>query len=87
MSLAIATIPARASIAASDARDRVVERVAASQNPVFVIVLAAAIVVGLGLVAYLTASCISHGYRGFNAVVDISWNNPLNATVKFNCFK
>ncbi|OIH92339.1 hypothetical protein BIU90_10525 [Curtobacterium sp. MCBA15_001] len=87
MSLAVSTIPVQANILALSARDRVLDRVASSHNPVLIIVVAAAIVLGLGLVAYLTASCISHGYRGFSAIVNISWNNPLNANVKFSCFK
>ncbi len=86
MPLVLAALPASAALHALNATDALSDRVSASKNPVLVIVVAAAIVVGLGLIAFLTASCISHGYRGFSAIVNVSWNNPLNATVKFNCF-
>lgn len=86
MSLALSTVPATAASHALDAGEALADRVTASKNPVLIIVVAAAIVLGLGLIAFLTASCISHGYRGFSAIVNVSWNNPLNATVKFNCF-
>ena len=79
--------PVRASIAAGMMRDRIVQRVTVPSNPVLVILLAAAIVLGLGFIAYLTASCISHGYRGFGGVVSIKWNGAINATVRFACFK
>ena len=86
MSLALSTLPATAASHALTVGDALSDRVTASKNPVLIIVVAAAIVLGLGLIAFLTASCISHGYRGFSAIVNVSWNNPLNATVKFNCF-
>jgi hypothetical protein len=79
--------PVRASLGASRARDAVARRVSSSDNPVLVIVLAAAIVIGLGFIAYLTAICIGNGYRGFGGVVNINWNNPLSATVRFACIR
>ncbi|WP_248704018.1 hypothetical protein [Curtobacterium sp. MWU13-2055] len=77
--------PVRASVTAELMRDRVVQRVASSSNPVLVIVVAAAIVLGLGFIAYLTAVCIGNGYRGFGGVVNVNWNGAINATVKFYC--
>lgn len=79
--------PVRASVAATNLRDTVLRRVAESGNPVLVIVVAAAIVIGLGFIAYLTAVCIGNGYRGFGGVVNVSWNGAINATVRFYCTK
>lgn len=77
--------PVRASVAAELMRDRIVQRVTYNSNPVLVIVVAAAIVLGLGFIAYLTAVCIGNGYRGFGGVVNVNWNGAINATVKFYC--
>lgn len=60
-------------------------RVSASSNPVLITVVAAAIVIGLGFVAFLLATCVAHGYRGFGGVIKIDWPNPLNAKVSFSC--
>ncbi|WP_146236384.1 hypothetical protein [Curtobacterium sp. MCBD17_023] len=62
-------------------------RVTASRNPVLIIVIAAAIIVGLGFIAYLQVQCMSHGYRAFNAVINVQWHGAVNATVKFSCVK
>jgi len=72
-------VPARA----LDALQRKVET---SDNPVIIVAVAAAIVLGLGFFAYLTAVCISRGYSGFGAVIDINWVNPFTANVTFRCF-
>lgn len=66
---------------------RIMERIATSNNPVIVVAVAAAIVLGVGFIAYLTAQCISHGYRGFAAVVDIDRNaGGLSADVTTECY-
>lgn len=79
--------PVRATVAAGMMRDRIVQRVVTSPHPVLVIVVAAAIVLGLGFIAYLTAVCIGNGYRGFAGVANISWNGAVKATVRFYCTK
>ncbi|WP_314096854.1 hypothetical protein [Microbacterium foliorum] len=56
-----------------------------SDHPVIVVAVAAAIVLGVGFIAFLTAMCISRGYSGFGAVVDITWTNPFSANVTFKC--
>lgn len=63
----------------------VLARMQASNNPVIVVAVAAAIVLGVGFIAYLTAVCIGQGYRGFGAVVDIDWSGPFSANVAFTC--
>lgn len=69
-------------VSAVDALQRKFET---SNNPVIVVAVAAAIVLGLGFIAYLTAVCIANGYSGFGAVVDITWTNPFSADVTFRC--
>ena len=79
--------PVRASILAGSMSGRIVRRVTSSSNPVLIIVVAAAIVLGLGFIAYLTAVCIGNGYRGFGGVANVSWNGAIKATVRFYCTK
>jgi uncharacterized protein HemX len=83
----ITTQPLTAVARASSAADLVVHRVTSSRNPVLIIVVAAAIILGLGFVAYLQVQCVSHGYRAFHAVANITWHGAVNATVKFSCVK
>jgi hypothetical protein len=83
----LSALPATTMTRASEYGDLLVRRVAASRNPVLIIVVAAAIILGLGFVAYLQVQCVSHGYRAFNAVANISWHGAVNATVKFTCVK
>jgi hypothetical protein len=72
---------------ASMLEEDLLRRVTASRNPVLIIVIAAAIIVGLGFIAYLQVQCMSHGYRAFNAVINVQWHGAVNATVKFSCVK
>ncbi|WP_181439633.1 hypothetical protein [Curtobacterium sp. MCBD17_032] len=83
----LTTIPLAAAARASALDGDLMQRVTASRNPVLIIVIAAAIIVGLGFVAYLQVQCMSHGYRAFNAVVSVQWHGAVNATVKFSCVK
>ena len=77
----------RTGFALEDAFDSLVRRYHSSDNPVVIIAVAAAIVLGLGFIAYLTAQCIARGYRGFGGVINVNWTNPFSANVKFACFK
>lgn len=65
---------------------QIMERIETSNNPVIVVAVAAAIVLGAGFIAYLTAQCISNGYSGFAAVVDINWSGSMvSADVTTRC--
>lgn len=83
----LTNLPVSTLVRASSGADAVARRVAASRNPVLIIVVAAAIVLGLGFIAYLQVQCVSHGYRAFHAVANITWHGAVNATVKFSCVK
>ncbi|ROS52770.1 hypothetical protein EDF50_1237 [Frigoribacterium sp. PhB24] len=87
MSNILLEAPVRATVAAAQVRDAVVHRVATSRNPVIVVAVAAAIVLGLGFIAYLTGICLGRGYRGFGGVINVNWNNPASANVKFACIR
>ena len=90
-SLSVQNIAVRASHrsqrAVESAFDKLTEKYESSDNPVIIVAVAAAIVLGLGFIAFLTAQCISRGYRGFGGVVNIDWSGPFSAKVKFECFK
>lgn len=83
----LSTLPRTATTRARESADFVIQRVAASRNPVLIIVVAAAIILGLGFIAYLQVQCVSHGYRAFHAVASVTWHGSVNATVKFSCVK
>lgn len=83
----LSTLPLTAATRARESADVVLQRVTASRNPVLIIVVAAAIILGLGFIAYLQVQCVSHGYRAFHAVASVTWHGSVNATVKFSCIK
>ena len=87
MSSILLEAPVRATVAATHVRDALAHRVSTSKNPVIVIAVAAAIVLGLGFIAYLTGICLGRGYRGFGGVINVNWTSPASANVKFTCVR
>ena len=80
---ALLVAPVDPALAVGTAREELAEW-RQNRSPVFAIVVAIAIVVGLGIIAYLTAVCINRGYHGFGAIVDID-KKLTHWKVKFTC--
>jgi hypothetical protein len=81
---ALLTAPVDPGFALQSVREDVAARWHQNHSPILLIVVAIAVIIGLGIVAYLTVQCLRRGYIGFGGVVSIS-KGWTNWTVRFTC--